>query len=90
MCSGIYFSGLLIEMEVMSLEEDDYEAMFITQSDKVLNQEDVGISQESGKSDEFEFGLNIQSEEVLPVYSDISDVDDFEIQSSQVNPEEKR
>ena len=77
-------------MEVMSLEEDDYKSLFITQSDKVLNNDNVGISQESAKSDVMDYGLLAQAEGELPVYSDISDAEDFDIPSSQMNNKKER
>ena len=77
-------------MEVMSLEEDEYESMFITQSDRIINGNSAVISGESEKSDADDLDLPLEGQENIAMYSDISDAEDFQIPSSQVVEENER
>ena len=64
-------------MEICSLEDDDYEGLFITQSDKSLN--NSGITGNSSiLGDPMDFSsplvtLTPRGENKMPEYSDISD-----------------
>ena len=76
-------------MELFSLE-DDYRDIFITQSDKVVNDKVNESNESSGKSVIFGDPLDFSSPCVSLVsstsdvhYSDISDDDNFDIPSSQ-------
>ena len=70
-------------MEVFSLEDEDYENVFITQepTEVVDLQPNFEISQEVDSEVQM---LDMFIENSQPQYSDISDVDDCQIPSSQV------
>ena len=80
-------------MEVFSLE-DDYSDIFITQSDKVVNQEDNGIDESNGLiNDPMDFSspcVSLVSGKSDVHYSDISDDEAFDIPSSQKCNENER
>ena len=85
---GLIFSNYLdkiITMELCSLEEDDYGDMFITQSDNNVIPLVANLDNESqmigGGADLMELGKAKCNQ-----YSDISDVEDFDIPSSQQRP----
>ena len=76
-------------MEVFSLEEDDGNELFITQESKIdrINREsnDKGII---GDPEDFStpcVSLVSQGKHDTPAYSDISDSEDFQIPSSQID-----
>ena len=69
-------------MNVLSLEDDDYEGLFITQSDpkNVGSQDFVSPC----------VSLVSQKSNAEPIYENISDAEDFQIPSSQmVNVDER-
>ena len=76
-------------MEVSSLEDEDYGDMFITQSSSRVNvEENDGTNSILGNEMDFASpcALLINRENVtVSQYSDISDVEDFQIPSSQAN-----
>ena len=77
-------------MAAFSLEDEDYEGLFITQSDRVLNGGNVSEnSSESMDVAEHVAGTSSQNSVIQPIYSDISD-DDFDIPSSQMSSQSTR
>ena len=71
-------------MEVLSLEDDEYEGLFITQSDRIVNGSDGGgISGVVNEGNSNAATSLSQADADVPMYSDISDDDAFEIPSSQ-------
>ena len=79
-------------MDVFSLEEDSYEGLFLTQTSSVQQDE---IVNDRNNSDLMELGGDREDDGTAPnfsnaAYSDISDVEDFDIPSSQIQGESHR
>ena len=88
----IFAKRILTKMEVFSLE-DEYEGLFLTQSGSSVEKEKVGNSPICGNPMDFQspcVSLRNLSAGENPVYSDISDAEDFDIPSSQVSEQEIR
>ena len=70
-------------MDVFSLEDEDTSALFITQSDRIINDGNE-INEDVNNEEEGEVAMEISLSQVnKPQYSDISDDDFVQIPSSQ-------
>ena len=88
-CDVLYVIRVFAKMELFSLEDSDYNEMFITQNcsqtQPLRGGEGLEYSQEApiiGKI----FDTNPEPKTPPPVYEDISDVDDFELSTSPPLP----
>ena len=72
------FGGLLlIEMEIFSLEEDDCNLMFLTQTSSQDNEGIVGENGEKEGESLMKVNTGAEGQNVTPVYEDISDDEIF-------------
>lgn len=79
-------------MDLFSLEDEDYQGMFITQSSSNESNTSVNSGIISDSSDFLSPCVSLISQNTTPapVYPDISDEDDFVIPSSQVQESANR
>ena len=84
--------GTTCEIDVFSLEEDDYNGLFITQSDNSVRNVAESNKIPLDRSDFSSPCISIVLQQSMdrPVYEDISDVNDLEISSSQMDKNDER